>query len=79
MANKPSKLGSVWTSNAKLYNGQTLIGYCLDTPNAIAKAMMEQAEITLAKSPSLSESYTRSDMADRMKTWNEANSNFQKA
>lgn len=76
---KPKKLGTVWTSNAKLFAGTVLIGYCLDTPNAIAKAMMEVPKITLAKSPSLDKIYSRSDMASRMNQWNVANSNFQKA
>lgn len=39
---KPATLGTVWTARAKLYNtAGKLIGTCTDTPNAIAKALIE--------------------------------------
>lgn len=76
---KLEKLGTVWTAQAKLYNKRgELIGYCLDTPNAIAKALMEKPNITLIKSPCHG-TKVRSEYNDRMKPWNEASSKFMRA
>jgi len=48
-AENPEKPGVVWPVGAKLYDGRGKpVGVCLDTPNAIAKAMMEHPEIEAA-------------------------------
>lgn len=70
------KIGSVWTANAKLYNKDNiLIGYCLDTPNAIAKAFMECSDIFYAIG--LFGKQDKSNFIDCMKDWNNANSHLQ--
>ena len=78
MTAKPAKLGVVWTASAKCYDGTgRLVGTCMDTPNAIAKAMMEQPAIDTVKS--LAGFGSRRDYADRMADWNVAESHFREA
>lgn len=74
---KPPALGSVWNVGAKCYNKKNkLIGVCLDTPNAIAKAMMNHKEIAYAKT--LLGKKTRKDYKSRMEDWNTVEDTFQK-
>lgn len=76
-AKKPPKLGNVWAVGAKCFNKKgKQIGVCLDTPNAIAKAMMENPDIYSVKS--ILGKKTRKDYEDRMKDWNKAESNFER-
>jgi hypothetical protein len=71
------RLGNVWAVGAKLYNKQgKLIGTCLDTPNAIAKAMMEHPSI--ARVSSILGNGSRKDYAKRMGSFNTATSMFTK-
>ena len=73
MANSISMLGSVWCAKAKLYDiNDKLIGICMDTPNSIAKALMECPAATLVKC--IGEVKVRSEYQDRMKDWNTAES-----
>jgi hypothetical protein len=75
---KPNKLSTVYTVGAKLFNKNGLhIANCLDTPNAIAKAIMEYPDIEIIK-PFMEQPRNRDYYADRMMTWNKANSNLQK-
>lgn len=75
MKTRPAKLGTVWTAVAVLYNADgKRVGRCIDTPNAIAKALMERPEASLVKS--LSGVAVRSEYASRMNKWNEAKSGF---
>lgn len=66
---------NVWDVKATLYDidGHKL-GDCMDTPNAIAKAFMEQPKATMVKG--LSGCKVRSDYAGRMMDWNTAASHF---
>jgi hypothetical protein len=68
-------LGSVWIARATCYDsaGQR-IGYCIDTPNGIAKAMLEHTEIYMAKG--LAGYSNRTNMRDRMAAWNVAESHY---
>lgn len=69
--------GTIWGAKAKLYDKQKkLVGYSIDTPNAIAKALMEHPNIEFVQS--LSGRKTRLYYANRMKSWNVATSGFVK-
>lgn len=58
-------IGTVWTASAKLYNRDgKLIAYCLDTPNAIAKALSECGQAQTVNS--ILGYYDRSHYNDRM-------------
>ena len=75
LTSNPEKPGVVWPVGAKLYDKQgKLVGVCLDTPNAIAKAMMEHPEIEAAHT--LLGVKTREDYVSRMQPWNTAKSHF---
>ena len=51
VAMKPAQLGTVWAVSARLYNREgVLVGYCNDTPNAIATAMKEHLEVMTVRS-----------------------------
>lgn len=66
-APKPPKLGTVYTARARCFNSDgELVGTCIDTPNGIAKAMMEHPEVTLARGQ-FGEWYTWRDMESRMR------------
>lgn len=74
--NKPPKLGTVYTSRAKCYGADgKLLGKCIDTPNGIAKAMMEQPAITMAIGQ-FGELHSRAAMGGRMNRHNTAQSFF---
>jgi len=62
------KLGTVYPYKARLYKGKKEIGYCIDTPNAIAKAIMETGA-TMVKEY-LGHIVLASKYADRMQSWN---------
>ncbi len=76
---KPAKIGTVYTAKARLFSRDgKLIGRCIDTPNAIARAMMENAEISMAIESS-GRQVMRTEYASRMADWNVAISGFQPA
>jgi hypothetical protein len=63
---KPAPVGNVWVANARLYDCDgKLIGQCMDTPNSIAKALMECPKAEIIKGVL---GWTdRRDYRDRMK------------
>lgn len=68
---------TIWMAKAKLYDKQKkLVGCSIDTPNAIAKALMEHPNIEFVQS--LEGRKTRQSYIDRMKSWNVAKSGFAK-
>lgn len=68
------KLGTVWPVGARVFDAHgKQIGTCIDTPNGIAKAMMECPRIAAVK-PFGQSIQARADYADRMKDWNQAQS-----
>ena len=70
-------LGSVWTARATLFNSKLeIIGWCMDTPNALAKAMQE-TDAAFAYSAAMSEVYSYADMQSRMEDWNTAPTNLE--
>lgn len=72
---KPKALGSVWTSSATLYDkNKKPIAICMDTPNAIAKAFMELPKAEYVSSFLSNELETKDKYSDRMKSWNNADS-----
>jgi hypothetical protein len=73
---KTLRIGTVWTATAKLYDRDgKLIASCIDTPNAIAKALMEEKKAEIIKT--FGEFKNRSNYESRMKAWNKAKSNLQ--
>lgn len=50
MATKPMALGTVWTARAKLFSRDgRLVATCMDTPNAIAYAMLKTPAAFMAQ------------------------------
>lgn len=75
---KPPKLGTVYPIKARLYDSNKKeIGYCIDTPNAIAKAFMEWPKAMYVK-PFMEKLRPRAMYKDRMNKWNEAKSGLVK-
>jgi len=83
---KPPALGTVYNVNANLYNkNKKIIATCLDTPNAIAKALMELPTAEFIKegfingtnlfNPHLKK---RVEYQSRMAAWNVAKSHLKK-
>ena len=73
---KPQALGTIGVTRARLFDGNSkLIGYCLDTPNAIAKAFMEYSQARSAQGilGTNSKAYYNNRMAD----WNTAHSDLE--
>ena len=69
---KTPSLGNVWDVKAKLFDkNKKEIGFCIDTPNAIAKAFMEWDKAEYVK-PFGSSIEPKSKYKDRMEKWNEA-------
>lgn len=61
-----------------LFNEQLeLVGFCIDTQDGIAKAMLEHENIYWAASPSLGKVFQKSDLFDRLNENNQAQSEFQ--
>jgi len=78
MTKKPLHLGTIGVTKATLFDRKgKKVGYCLDTPNAIAKALMELPQAQ--KVTSILGTYARSYYEDRMKGWNEAKSGLELA
>src|SRR3990167_8872628 len=79
MSNEPPpKIGTVWTARAILFNSDgEAIGTSIDTPNAIAKAMMEYPEVAMVKG--IGGYKHREDYSSRMQSWNVASSGFRSA
>ena len=74
---KPSPLGTIGVTKATLFNrNNKKIGYCIDTPNAIAKAMMQFPQAQKAKG--ILGTHSRSYYKDRMKPWNIARSGLER-
>lgn len=74
---KPPKVGVVWTASAILYNKDgKVVARCLDTPNAIAKALMQMPSAVVVKS--LLGTHPRSHYQSRMSKWNTAESHLVK-
>ena len=70
---KPGPLGTIWTAQATLHNKRgTKIAYCVDTPNAIAKALMKEPRA--AKVKSVLGTHAREHYKPRMASWNKAKS-----
>ena len=73
---KPAPLGTIGITRATLLNSKgKKIAYCLDTPNAIAKALMKLPQAQKVKS--ILGTYTRNHYKDRMKSWNTAKSGLE--
>jgi hypothetical protein len=74
---KPAKLGNVWVARAKLLDGSgNVIGHCMDTPNAIARALMDHDQAQTVES-FCEGRRTRADYASRMQPWNTCPDTFQ--
>lgn len=77
-ANMPRKrkvvpLGTVWSARATLLNSRgKKVAYCVDTPNAIAKALMRVPRAARVKS--ILGTHIRDFYKTRMKPWNKARS-----
>ena len=70
---RPQTLGTIGITQASLFNANgKLIGYCLDTPNAIAKAFMECPKARLAQGILGMEKIDH--YSHRMMSWNTAQS-----
>ncbi len=73
---KVQAIGTIGVTRARLYDiSGNHIGYCLDTPNAIARAFMEclNAEVV----HSILGAFTRTDFLNRMQDWNTADSDLE--
>jgi len=74
---KPPALGTVWIARAILYNNKMKpLGSCIDTPNGIAKALIENKKAVYVKpldEPIIHRYYYN----PRMNKWNKAKSYFQ--
>jgi len=72
----PPKLGTIWTARATLQDssGKT-IGYCMDTPNAIAKALMQVQNASCVRDASGCMK-VRSEYRNRMSDFNVADSHL---
>ena len=74
---KPEPMGTVGLTKARLYNNRReLIAFCMDTPNAIAKAFMELSEARAVKTISRETIQFREDYQERMKSWNTVRSDL---
>ena len=70
---KLERLGTVWTATATLMSSSgKAIAYCIDTPNAIAKALMEMPGAKTVRG--LEGTHGRNYWETRMKPWNNAKS-----
>ena len=70
---KPERLGTVWTAQATLMDAKGKpIARCIDTPNAIARALMKTPRATKVRS--ILGTDTRASYKSRMKPWNTAKS-----
>jgi len=74
---KVPKLGTIFNIGALCFDEhKNVIGACLDTPNAIAKACMEHSEIAFIKEFGDSKLKTVDYYRDRMRDWNTAISQY---
>ena len=74
---KPVAIGTIGITRATLFNKRgKKIAYCLDTPNAIAKALMSVPEAQKVKS--ILGYFSRADYKGRMKSWNKARSGLER-
>ena len=70
---KPEPIGTIGVTKATLLNKRgTRIAYCMDTPNAIAKALMKEPRA--AKVKSILGTHAREHYKPRMAPWNKARS-----
>lgn len=73
---KPAPIGSVWTATARVYDlSGRMIGTCTDTPNGIAKMLVEQPSAIMVRD-SGGRFRDRAEFAGRMAAWNDAPSMF---
>ena len=73
---KPQAIGTIGVTRARLFDSKNkLIGYCLDTPNAIAKAFIECHQAQSAQGILGTEN--RAHYQERMQDWNIAHSNLE--
>ena len=73
---KIQAIGTIGITRAKLFNSSgKLIGYCLDTPNAIAKALIECPQAQSAQGILGIEN--RAYYYNRMQSWNKAQSDLE--
>ena len=69
--------GTVWTARARLYNSAgKQIGTCTDTPNAIARALMENYAATAVKESYSDVARTRTEYSNRMHPGNTCPSGY---
>ena len=78
---KPPLIGTIGVTRATLFDKKgRKIAYCLDTPNAIAKALVRVPEATKVKG--IIGTFSREHYKDRMKPeqlrWNKAQSGLQR-
>ena len=74
------KLGTVYTARARLFNSAgKQIGTCTDTPNAIAKAFIENYKATSVKLYLEDTARPRTDYQGRMQPWNNCSSEYSKS
>ena len=72
---KRQAIGTIGITRAKLFDGKdNLIGYCMDTPNAIAKAFMECPKAQSAQG--ILGTNKRDYYNERMRGWNTAQSDL---
>lgn len=73
---KTQPIGTIGITRARLFNSSSkLLGYCLDTPNAIAKALMESPEAQTAQG--ILGTNNRAYYQNRMQSWNTAHSDLE--
>lgn len=74
---KPLPIGTIGLTKAALFDKKgKKIAYCLDTPNAIAKALMRIPAAVKVKS--ILGTYGRDYYKSRMKSWNKARSGLER-
>ena len=76
---KAAPIGTIWIARARLFNsaGQA-IGTCTDTPNAIAKALIERQDATSIKESFSNVAINRREYRNRMHPGNQCPSGFAK-
>lgn len=73
---KPQAIGTIGITRARLFDSNgNLIGYCIDTPNGIAKAFMECPQAKIVRH--ILGIDKRDYYNNRMKSWNKAHSDLE--
>ena len=77
---KPQMIGTVWIARARLFNSAgKQIGTCTDTPNAIAKAFIENHTATSVKESYSDTAINRHEYKNRMIPQNNCPSGYRKS